>query len=215
MIPTATTAPGLRRVMRGREYFALAFGSIVGVGWMILLDDWLVRGGPIGAMLGFLLGGIALVPVACIYGRLAEQMPEAASEVAYTSAAFPGGVSFATGWAMAFANAIVCPFEAVAIGQVAAYLWPEQMDFLELYQVAGYAVYLPHLLLGLGLTGLITAVNYRGIRQSTLLQNFTTYSLLAIFVLPQLAAAQRLPANPGAGLGSISRLPAGGRLDHL
>src|SRR5262249_48419730 len=73
--PAAGGRPGLekeenavpppRRVMRGREYFTLAFGSIVGVGWMILLDDWLRRGGPAGAMLGFLLGGIALVPVAC------------------------------------------------------------------------------------------------------------------------------------------------------
>ncbi len=49
--------------MRSREYFTLAFGSIVGVGWMILLDDWLARGGPAGAMLGFLVGGLALIPV--------------------------------------------------------------------------------------------------------------------------------------------------------
>lgn len=176
------TVPGLRRLMRARDYFALAFGSIVGVGWMILLDDWLVRGGPIGAMLGFLLGGLALVPVACVYGRLAEQMPEAASEVAYTAAAFPRGVSFATGWAMAFANAIVCPFEAVAMGRVAAFVFP-RLNSVPLYQVAGYPVYLPHLLLGLGLTGVITAVNYRGIRQSTVLQNVTTFGLLAIFAL--------------------------------
>jgi amino acid transporter len=176
------TAPTLRRVMRAREYFTLAFGSIVGVGWMILLDDWLARGGPVGAMLAFLVAGIALVPVVCVYGRLAERMPEAASEVAYTGAAFPRGVSFATGWAMAFANAIVCPFEAVAMGRVAAYVFP-QLDSLELYRVAGYPVYLPHLLLGLGTTLAITVINYRGIRQSALLQNVTTFGLLAIFVL--------------------------------
>src|SRR5438132_11452990 len=100
MTQATHAAPGLRHVMRAREYFTLAFGSIVGVGWMILLDDWLARGGPAGAMLGFLLGGIALVPVVCIYGRLAEKIPEAASEIAYTRAVFPRGVSFATGWAM-------------------------------------------------------------------------------------------------------------------
>ena len=66
MTQATHAASGLRRVMRAREYFALAFGSIVGVGWMILLDDCLARGGPIGAMLGFLLGGVALVPVACV-----------------------------------------------------------------------------------------------------------------------------------------------------
>src|SRR5262249_46175296 len=41
----------------------------------------------------------------------------------------------------------------------------------------------PHLLLGLGATAIIMAVNHRGIRQSTLLQNLTTFGLLAVFVL--------------------------------
>jgi amino acid transporter len=174
--------PTLRRVMRARDYFTLAFGSIVGVGWMILLDDWLARGGPVGAMLGFLLGGVALVPVVCVYGRLAERLPGAASEVGYTAAVFPRSISFATGWAMTFANAIVCPFEAVAMGRVASYTFPT-LNSWELYRVADYPVYLPHLLLGLGTTALIVWVNYRGIRHSTLLQNLTTYGLLAIFVL--------------------------------
>jgi hypothetical protein len=31
--------PTLRRVVSSWDYFTLAFGSIVGVGWMILLDD--------------------------------------------------------------------------------------------------------------------------------------------------------------------------------
>jgi len=174
--------PTLRRIMRGREYFTLAFGSIVGVGWMILLDDWLGRGGPVGAMLGFLLCGLALIPVVFVYGRLAERMPGSASEVAYTAAVFPRGVSFATGWAMAFANAIVCPFEAVAMGRIASYAIPE-MNSQELYRVADYPVYLPHLILGLATALLITAVNIRGIRQSALFQNLTTFGLLAIFAL--------------------------------
>src|SRR2546426_3082612 len=119
--PPSTSGPPLRRVMRARDYFTLAFGSIVGVGWLILLDDWLDRGGPVGAMLGFLVGGIALVPVVYVYGRLAARLPEAASEVAYTAAVFPRIVSFAAGWAMALGYVIVCPFEAVAMGRLASY----------------------------------------------------------------------------------------------
>src|SRR5438105_1841736 len=122
MASLAPPAPGLalRRVMRGRDYFTLAFGSIVGVGWMIVLDDWLARGGPLGAMLGFLIGGIALIPVIYVYGRLAARMPEAACEVAYTAAVFPRWLSFAAGWAMALGYVIVCPYEAVAMGRIAA-----------------------------------------------------------------------------------------------
>jgi amino acid transporter len=189
--------PTLRRVMYSWDYFTLAFGSIVGVGWMILLDDWLARGGPVGAVVGFLLAGLALIPVVSIYGRLAEQMPDAASEVSYTAAAFPRSISFATGWAMAFANGIVCPFEAVAMGRVASYLLPA-MNSLELYRVAGYPVYLPHLLLGLATTAVIIWVNYRGIRHSIVLQNWTTFALLAVFALFSVLGLSR---------GSAERLP--------
>jgi amino acid transporter len=169
--------------MRARDFFALAFGSIVGIGWMLLLNTWLERGGPLGAVLGFLIGGLALVPVVFVYGRLAARMPEAGSEIAYTAVVFPRWLSFAAGWAMALGYVIVCPFEAIGMGQLAAYAFREQMDTLELYRIAGKPVYLPHLLLGVGTTLAIVVINYRGVRQSTVLQNVTTYGLLAIFAL--------------------------------
>src|SRR5437867_7484628 len=111
-------APGsLRRALRATEFFTLAFGSMIGVGWVIVMDDWLARGGPGGAMLGFFAGGLALTPVAYVYGRLTERLPDAAGEVAYAAAVFPAGVSFAVGWLMLLAYVIVCPWEAVAIGR--------------------------------------------------------------------------------------------------
>jgi len=78
--PTVNSAQStLRRALRGREYFTLAFGSMVGVGWMVVIDDWLTRGGAACAMLGFLIGGTALLPIAYVYGRLTERMPDAGS----------------------------------------------------------------------------------------------------------------------------------------
>jgi amino acid permease len=46
---------------------------MVGVGWLVVMDDWLTRGGPLGAALGFGLGGLALLPIGHVYGRLAAQ----------------------------------------------------------------------------------------------------------------------------------------------
>src|ERR1700758_3857892 len=106
----------LRRVLRGTEFFTLAFGSIVGVGWMVVLEDWYRRGGPVGAVLGFLVGGIALGPVAYVYGRLAERIPEAGSEVAYTAAVFPRSISFAAGWSLTLTYLMVLPWGGGAGG---------------------------------------------------------------------------------------------------
>ncbi len=185
----------LRRVLRGTEYFTLAFGSIVGVGWMVVLEDWYRRGGPVGAMLGFLLGGIALGPVAYVYGRLAERIPDAGSEVAYTAAVFPRAVSFAAGWALTLTYVMVLPWEAVAMGRIAAYSFPLLNSF-ELYQVAGEPVYLPHFLIAFGTIASITFMNYRGVRQSSAFQNLTTFGLLAIFfVFAPLGLSRGNPAN--------------------
>jgi amino acid transporter len=175
-----SAAPSLRRVMWTTEYFTLAFGCIVGVGWVVVIGKWLKSGGPGGAMLAYLVCGIALVPVALAYGRLAQRMPDAGSEIAYTAAVFPPVVSFLTGWAMTFGYLIVCPFEAVAIGQLAAYLLPFMNEW-EVYRIGEYPVYLPYLVLGVGTTLAIAAINYRGIRLSARLQNWATFALLAVF----------------------------------
>ena len=171
----------LARKLHTLDYFTLAFGTMVGVGWLVVMDDWLERGGPLGVILGFAIGGLVLVPIGYVYGRLVMAIPDAGSEIAYTERVFARPVSFATGWMMVLAYLIVCPWEAVAVGKIAAYIFPA-LDSVELYRVAGKPVYLPHLVIGLALTAWITALNYGGIRSSATFQNWTTFGLLALFV---------------------------------
>src|SRR5256714_3941813 len=140
-------ATSLARKLRFTDYFALAFGTMVGVGWLVLMDDWLGRSGPLGAALGFALGGIVLLPVGYVYGQWAQRLPDAAGEAAYTAQVFPPMVSYFTGWIMLLAYFIVCPWEAVAIGKIAAYIFPALNSF-ELYNVAGPPVFLAPLPLG-------------------------------------------------------------------
>src|SRR3989442_3408664 len=155
---------------------------MVGAGWLVVMDDWLRRGGPGGAMLGFLAGAVLLLPIAHTYGRLVRMIPDAGAEIAYTERVFPSFVSFTSGWMMVLAYAIVCPWEAVAIGNLLARLFPA-MNAVTLYTVAGKAITLPRLLAGLGLTAAIGIVNYRGIRLSGRVQDVTTIGLLACFVV--------------------------------
>ena len=172
----------LARKLRLVDYFTLGWGSMVGVGWLVVMDDWLLRGGVLGAVLGFAIGGLLLLPVGYAYGRLVMAIPDAAGEVAYTSKVFPPVVSFATGWMMVLAYFIVCPWEAVAVGRIAAYIFPS-LDSFEIYRIAGKPVFLPHLLVGLTLTVLITTVNYRGIRLSATFQSWTAFATIALFVV--------------------------------
>ena len=97
---------------------------MVGVGWLVVMDDWLLRGGTLGGVLGFAIGGTLLLPIGYVYGQLVAAMPDASGEVAYTAKVFPRSISFATGWMMILAYFIVCPWEAVAVGKIAGYIFP-------------------------------------------------------------------------------------------
>jgi hypothetical protein len=98
------------------------------------MDDWLGRSGPLGAILGFALGGVLLLPVGYVYGQWVQRLPDAAGEAAYTAQVFPPIVSYFTGWMMLLAYFIVCPWEAVAVGKLAAYIFPSLNSFDGLLQ---------------------------------------------------------------------------------
>ena len=186
----------LARRLRLIDYFSLAFGTMVGTGWLVVMDDWLSRGGSAGAILGFLIGGAVLFPIGYVYGKLVMAMPDAAGEVAYTAKVFPKPVSFATGWTMMLSYFVVCPYEAVAAGKIAGYVFP-RLDSMELYRLGGKPVYLPHLIVSLLVVALVTGMNYRGIRLSANFQTWTTLSVIALALVF---------ASAGFGHGSAANL---------
>jgi amino acid transporter len=185
----------LAHKLRLVDYFALAFGVMVGTAWLVVMDDILQRGGPLGAILGFTAGALVLLPIGFVYGQLVKAIPDAAGEAAYVARFFPPVVSFATGWMMFLSYFLTCPFEALAAGRISGYLFPA-LNSIELYRLGGYPVYLPHMLLGLGLTAVLTWLNYRGIQASARLGKTTTFTFLTLVVIFALAGVQHgSPAN--------------------
>src|ERR1700674_3149587 len=185
----------LAHKLRLVDYFALAFGVMVGTAWLVVMDDILQRGGPLGAMLGFTTGALMLLPIGYVYGQLVRAIPDAAGEAAYVARFFPPSVSFATGWMMFLSYFLTCPFEALAAGRITGYLFPSLNRF-ELYRLGGYPVYLPHLLLGLIITIVLIWLNYRGIQTSARLGKTTTFTFLTLVVIFALAGASHgSPAN--------------------
>lgn len=179
----------LARKLQFVDYFALAFGAMVGTAWLVVMDDLLERGGPMGALLGFTAGAFMLLPVGFVYGRLVRAMPDAAGEVAYTARFFPAWISFITGWMMFLAYFLTCPFEALAAGRIMGYLFPS-LNKVELYRVGTHPVYLPHIVLGLLITLFFTWLNYRGIRASTRFLKLTTFTFLTLVIIFALAGAE-------------------------
>ena len=73
----------LARKLHLADYFALAFGVMVGTAWLVTMDDILQRGGPLGAILGFTGGALMLLPIGYVYSKLVPAIPDSGGDVSY------------------------------------------------------------------------------------------------------------------------------------
>jgi amino acid permease len=62
----------LARKLRFVDYFALGFCRLVGTAWLVVMDDLLLRGGPLGALLVFTAGALMLLPIGYVDGKFRE-----------------------------------------------------------------------------------------------------------------------------------------------
>jgi amino acid transporter len=161
-------------------------------------------------MLGFLLGGLLLYPIAHTYGRLVQRIQDAGAEIAYTEGVMPPLVSFAAGWTMVLSYAIVCPWEAVATGNLLARVFPG-LNSYQLYAIGGTPIFAPRLAVGVALTAFIGLVNYRGIKPSGVFQDVMTFGLLITFaIFTVLGFARGSTANMRPLFSHFSQGGAGG-----
>lgn len=172
----------LKKELRGREFFTLAFGAMVGVGWIVVLGSWLDQAGPAGAVLAFLAGGAVMLLVGLCYAEMGALFPVSGGEVAYAYETFGLGMCFVTGWLLALSYIATAVFEAVSVGWIADTLAPG-IQGPALYTSRGAPVYLGSLLLALVGMAAITFLNYLGIRSAARLQNILTYAKIAFAIL--------------------------------
>lgn len=164
------------------EFFALAFGSMIGVGWVTAVGGWLSQAGPLGAIIAFLIGGAIMLCIGLCYAEATPMLPVAGGEIAYSYLAFGTFKAFVVGWFLAFGYIAISGFEAISIGKVLGYMFPNS-DWWLLYHVAGDPVYGSHLLLGVVFTGLITWTHYRGTESAAALQRWLTIGFVLVTLI--------------------------------
>ena len=72
----------LGRGIRIRSLFSLAFGTIIGVGWITVMGAWLSGAGVMGAIIAFVIGGLGMLAIGLCYAEMAAAYPVTGGEVA-------------------------------------------------------------------------------------------------------------------------------------
>ncbi len=171
-----------QRVLGSKDILALAFGAMIGWGWVVLAGNWVITGGAVGAMLAFAIGGAAVILISLTYAELASAMPLTGGEHVYSHRALGMGASFFCTWAIILGYISVVAFEAVALPTVVEHLFPNYKVGL-LWNVAGWDVYLSWALVGSVSAVVMTLVNIRGITTSALLQKIVTILILVAGIM--------------------------------
>lgn len=181
-------AMALRRSIGRFGYFALAFGTIVGSGWVVVLGDWLRLAGPGGTVLGFLAGGAVMTLVSALYAELCSRMPEAGGEFIFAYRLFGERTGFIVGWFVTLFLVAVAAFEAIALPWLLQTLFPVLRGPV-LYTVLGEEVTVGAVMIGLLGVMFVTFLNYRDVRLAVAFQSVVTYAFLIVVVLVLIAAA--------------------------
>ncbi|RTR06961.1 APC family permease [Halomonas nitroreducens] len=182
MNDTSSTETHLTRVLARKDVLALAFGAMIGWGWIVLTGSWIESAGSLGAITAFLLGGVVIVLVGLTYAELASAMPQVGGEHVYSYRAMGHFASFLCTWAITLGYVSVVAFEAVALPTVVEHLFPDYAVG-QLWTIAGWDVKATWVAVGVAGSVVMMAINYFGVRTAALVQKVVTLLILAVGIL--------------------------------
>ncbi len=164
--------------MSKKDVLFLAFGAMIGWGWVVLAGAWVLNAGSYGAMLAFAIGGIMVLFIGLTYSELTCAMPQVGGEHVFAFRGLGAKASFIATWAIILGYVSVVAFEAVALPTVVEFLFPNyKMGYM--WTITGYDVYLTWVLVGIAGTIIIAVTNYFGVEPVAFMQTVFT-SVIAI-----------------------------------
>ncbi len=200
------------RVMNTTDILVVAFGAMIGWGWVVSSGRWIQNAGVIGTVIGFVIGGIMIYFVGMTYAELTPAMPKVGGEHVFSYKAFGATGSFICTWALILSYIGVVCFEAVSLPTIIQYIFPS-FNQVYLYSVAGSDVYLTGVILASLCTIGIIIINIMGIKAASIFQTILTVTIAAVGVV--LVVASIINGEPsnlegqviiGEGLGSIKNI---------
>ena len=169
------------------NFFTIGFGAIIGTGWVLMVGDWMIiGGGPVAAMIAFIIGAVFLLPIGAVFGELTAAIPISGGIVEYVDRTYGNTMSYITGWFLALGNAILCPWEAIAISTLVSDMFGDLFPILrsiKLYSIMGADVYLLPTVIALSFAVYVIIQNFRGASAAANLQAFLTKALLCGMIL--------------------------------
>lgn len=185
----------LQRSLGSFEFLTIGLGAIFGVAWAVVVGNWLEAASPLGALIGFVCGGLAMLLVGACYAELATALPRTGGDVTYAFEVFGPTPAFFVGWFLVLMGTAMTSFEAISLAWLSETLFPGHQGKVA-YAVFGHEVRVGALALGATVVAIVGAVNYFGSRSSSRLQDvFVCLKAIAVIAFVVAAFAVGAPTN--------------------
>lgn len=143
---------GLTSYLSPLAVWALAFGCSVGWGSFVMPGTtFLPNAGPLGSVLGLLIGAAFLIPIAYCYSRMMQRYPDAGGAFSFTKNTLGGDHGFLCAWMLLLTYIAIIWANATALSLFVRYAFGDILCFGFSYEVAGYTVYAGEILASAGL----------------------------------------------------------------
>ncbi len=171
---------GYKKDLRPMDVLGLAVGAIIGWGCFVLPGtSFLPKAGPVGAILGLLLGAVIMMVVSLSYSYLIGKFPVSGGEYVFVTAAFGKKAAYVCGWFIILAYWSLIPMNATALAMIGRYIFPGLIQVGYLYDVAGFQVYFGEIVIAYVFIIGIALLNIKGIKAAGWMQTAVSLTLVA------------------------------------
>ena len=173
----------LQRTLKPHWVWAIAFGSAVGWGAFVLPVDWMSMAGPLGVIIGFLIGAVLMIIIGVSYGFLVEKLPVSGGEFAYAYYGLGRYHAFLCGWFLTLGYMSIVALNASALALLGKFVLPSVIEQGFMYNIAGWEVYFGEVVIACIALVLFAFINMRGSDLSGFAQFVFCMALLGGLIL--------------------------------
>ena len=175
-------------VLRSGDVLVVAFGAMIGWGWVVSSGQWIQEGGIIGTILGFLIGGIMIYFVGLCYAELTTAMPLCGGEHVFSFKAFGPVGSYICTWAIILSYIGVVCYEAVSFPTILQYIFPNMLKGY-MYTINGFDVYASWVAISIVMSVIVVVLNIIGTKKAAIFQKVLTIIIAAVGILLVVASS--------------------------
>lgn len=164
------------------DVIVVAFGAMIGWGWVVLSGQWIITGGVVGTAIGFLIGGLMIYVVGLCYSELTTSIPQQGGIKVFSYLALGEKASFICTWAIILSYISVVCFEVVSFPTVLQYIFPE-FSIGKMYTILGENIYMSWTLVSIIMAIFVTVMNLIGTKTAAVFQKVLTIAIAGVGIL--------------------------------